>query len=390
VTIPPILDSIRSQVGPARMLDPKASRVEREWKAGSPLIGCRFDPSGRFLFATAEDGNVRRIDLLTGAVTVFAGHRAWVRGLAFVPLAPPDPGELTKAERSRIGMQVIAGAAAATTAIPRPRPFVVVSGDYHGKLVWWRGDADDPKPLRIIEAHDGWVRAVAASPDGKFVASCGNDGLVKVWSAADGSPVRTFAGHGCHVYNVAFHPAGGRLVSADLKGVLKDWDLAAGKYVRDLDAKPLYKYDTGFRADIGGARGLAFDPATGRLACCGITNVSNAFAGVGNPLVVAFDWADGKPRQLKPKDAFQGTAWGVAFHPAGYVVAAGGGSGGRVWFWKGDDATSSHTVTTPAGARDFALHPAGDRFAVAGANGTVYLYTVRPGAPPPVSPKKKK
>ena len=56
----------------------------------------------------------------------------------------------------------------------------------------------------------------------------------------------------------------------------------------------------------------------------GITNVSNAFAGVGNPLVVVLDWKTGKPRQLKPKEEFQGTAWGVAFHPAGYVIAAGG------------------------------------------------------------------
>jgi hypothetical protein len=64
------------------------------------------------------------------------------------------------------------------------------------------------------------------------------------------------------------------------------------------------------------------------------------------------------------------------------VVAAGGGSGGRAWFWKGDEATSVHTLTVPSGARDLALHPAGDRLAVAGANGTAYVYTLLPDRTP--------
>ncbi|SRR5581483_8462214 len=376
----------------ASQFDPANARLERELKHPRPLTACRFDPSGRFLFAAGEDSVVRRFDLLTGDEAAFAGHRSWVRGIAFLPHGDPDPAGVAAFEAARLGLAVAAGPAAATLRPPAAQPFTVVSGDYHGKLVWWRGDAAAPGPLREVAAHDGWVRAVAASPDGKLVASCGNDHLVKLWSAADGEPVRTLEGHDCHVYNVAFHPSGARLASADLKGVVKDWDLATGKPVRDLDAKALHKYDTGFRADIGGARGMAFDRSGGRLACAGITNVSNAFAGVGNPLVVAFDWASGKARHLRPKEAFQGTGWGVAFHPAGSVVAAGGGNGGRVWFWTGDDA-SSHAVTTPVSVRDLALAPLGDRLAVAGVNGVAYVYTLRPGGPPAAKgnppPKKK-
>jgi WD40 repeat protein len=360
--------------GPA--VDPAAARIEREFKHPSPLIGCRFDPSGRFLFATAQDNAVLRYDLLTGAKTVLAGHESWARGLAFA--AEPTTGIEDDTPRPLPALlPAVTGFPATVTTPPKPRPFTLVSADYHGNLIWWQGDAEAPTPLRTVAAHDGWARAVAVSPDGTLVASCGNDHLVRLWSAADGSPIRTLAGHDCHVYNVAFHPDGTRLASADLKGIVKDWDVAKGTCVRDLDAKVLHKYDTGFMADIGGARGMAFAP-DGRLACCGITNVSNAFAGVGNPLVVVFDWKDGKPRQLKPKDAFQGTAWGVAFHPAGFVIAAGGGGGGRVWFWKGDEVTSSHTVVTPMNLRDLALSPTGERFAVAGGNGSAVTYTLLP------------
>ncbi len=97
-----------------------------------------------------------------------------------------------------------------------------MSGDYHGKLIWWQGDAAEPKPLRTVQAHNGWIRAVAVSPDGETVASRGNDNAVRLWKVADGTPVRALEGHQSHVYNVAFHPGGTRLASCDLKGVVKD------------------------------------------------------------------------------------------------------------------------------------------------------------------------
>jgi WD40 repeat protein len=330
----------------ASKIDPTRVKVVQELKHASPLVGCRFDPSGRFVFAGAQDNTVQRWELATGKKTALVGHKSWVRALAFAA-----------------------------------KEKLLLSGDYAGRVLVWPTDADDPRPLRTIEAHHGWVRALALSPDGRTLASCGNDGLVRLWSVADGKPVAEFAGHTCHVYDVAFHPDGKSLVSGDLKGVVKQWDLARGTVSRVLDGSVLHKYDTSFCADHGGVRSMAVSRDGRLLACAGITDVTNAFAGVGKPVVVLFDLATGQRKLLlRPKTEFQGTCWGVVCHPDGFLAGAGGGNGGALWFWKPDAAQAFHTQALPNNARDLDLHPDGKRLAVPFFDGAVRVYDLAPKA----------
>jgi WD40 repeat protein len=327
---------------PTPKIEAAKTHLVKEYKHDSPLMGCRFDPSGQFVFAGAQDNNVIRWDLDSGKKTVLTGHKSWIRALAFAA-----------------GSQIL------------------YSADYAGRILAWLAGAAEPMPAYVLEAHRGWVRALAVSPDGKMLASCGNDNLVKLWSIPFGKLIRELPGHACHVYNVAFHPDGKHLISADLKGVVKVWDLATGATERELDAKILYKYDPSFLADIGGVRSMACSADGTLLACAGITNVSNAFAGVGNPLIVLFDYKSGKQKQLlRPKTPFQGTAWGVVVHPAGFIAGVGGGNGGLLWFWKPDNAQDFFNVKLPNNARDLDLHPDGKRLAVAFFDGAVRTYSM--------------
>jgi WD40 repeat protein len=321
-------------------VDPTRTRLVQELRHNSPLLGCRFDPTGRFVFAGAQDNTIQRWELAGGQRVALEGHRSWVRGLAF-----------HAADRK------------------------VISGDYAGQVLIWPLDAATPRPERTIDAHRGWVRAVAVSPDGRHIATSGNDNLVKLWSYASGELVRQFAGHNWHVYNVAFHPSGTHLVSADLHGNVKDWDLATGREVRSLDCSILFRYDPTFRADHGGVRSMAFNADGSLLACAGITDVTNAFAGIGRPAVVLFNWQTGQRLQvLRPQANFQGTAWGVVFHPNGFLTGAGGGSGGALWFWRPEQSASFHTVTLPNNARDVHLHPDGRRLGIPFFDSAVRIY----------------
>jgi WD40 repeat protein len=350
-------------------IDPLQAHIALSFKHTRPLIGCRFDPNGRYLFVSSEDETIQRFDLLTKKVTPLVGHSSWVRGMAFRPA-----GDRSREPRM-LPLESVVSSLGEIFPLRETREFQLFSGDYHGSVYCFDATSEQPKPQHKWEAHEGWIRAVAVSPDGSLLATCGNDHLVKLWSTQDRKCLKTLKAHQAHVYNVAFHPQGKELVSADLLGHLHFWDIANGESKRTLEAKEFSKFDPSFRATIGGIRAMSFSSDGTQLACAGITNVSNAFAGVGNPLVMLIDFATAKSKQiLKPKAAFQGTAWGVAIHPEGFIIGAGGGNGGQLWFWKSDDPVSFHTVVTPQNIRDLDLHPSGQLLATASSDGTVQLY----------------
>jgi len=310
--------------------EPAQTHVAQTLDYTAPLVACRFDPAGRFVFAGAQDNKIVRWELSTGAKTVLSGHDSWVRSFAFA-----SNGE------------------------------TLITAGYDGRLMWWPAAAEQPTPTRTVEAHQGWIRAAVISPNAQWLATCGNDRKVKLWNAMDGSLVREFVGHERHVYNVAFHPDGKHLASGDLVAKFVDWDLETGAKLREFAIASLSKYDAGFMADYGGPHSMVFAPDGKRLLAGGITNVTNAFAGVGNPIVVQIDWDAGKDAVTHlSKGNINGVAWGTALHSDGFVIGAiGGQAGGHLYFWKSDQKDEFHTLNLGNTARDLAVHPDGLRLA---------------------------
>lgn len=75
--------------------------------------------------------------------------------------------------------------------------------------------------------HGDVVQCVAFSPDGKWIASGGNDRLVRLWNVKTDSEERRFEGHEGRVTGVAFSPDGRRLLSVSDEyghGVVCLWD----------------------------------------------------------------------------------------------------------------------------------------------------------------------
>ena len=64
-------------------IEPAKTHIAKELKHTSPLVSCRFDPTGKYVFFGAEDSRVWRWDIASNAKVELAGHDSWVRGMAF-------------------------------------------------------------------------------------------------------------------------------------------------------------------------------------------------------------------------------------------------------------------------------------------------------------------
>ena len=277
-----------------------------ELKNASPHLACRFSPNGKWLYTSAQDNTIQQWDLtadkdgkIAGKKVDMAGHASWTRAIGF----------------------------------SADNKWLITAG-YDGLLLTWPLGVPFPEPVRQAQAHTGWIRGLDCH--GERVLTGGNDGRLAIHLLPDLRPGKSWLAHDCHIYQASFSPDGKFILSADLKGRLKVWD-GAGQLVREFSVAALHKYDAGFGADIGGVRAWSFSPDGASIACSGITNVSNAFAGVGNPLILVANWLTGEIRaELRSKEAFQGTGWGVCWHKSGFILGAAGGNGGMLWAWKDD------------------------------------------------------
>jgi WD40 repeat protein len=323
-----------------RELDPTQARVVAQWKHDRPLIACRIDPSGKYVFCGSEDAVVTRFSLADGTRTVLTGgHKTWVRSLAF----------------SSDGQSVI-------------------SGGFDGQLTRWEVAAEAPTPLQTVSAHGShWIRGLDVSPVAPILVSGGNDNLVRLWNVDDLTPVRTLTGHEHHVYSVAFDNTGAHLFSGDLHGNVKHWNPETGEVVRTLEAKELWSFNSGQKVDFGGVRALACS-ADGRwLAAGGLHKATNPLGAIHEPIVVLLNLETGAVETTLVADGIKrGVIWRLCWLSDGSLMAVcGGGDGGSLLFWKPDTDKACFRFKLPNIARDMDLHPDGLRVATAHHDGHV-------------------
>jgi WD40 repeat protein len=103
----------------------------------------------------------------------------------------------------------------------------------------------------IIVGHLGSIRAIAFSPDGKTLASGGDDASIILWNIETGKQINCLRAHDASIRSIVFSPNSKQIVSASEDGIIKLWTNTG------LELMTFH--------NIGDVWGLAISPAEGNM-----------------------------------------------------------------------------------------------------------------------------
>ena len=207
----------------------------------SPLVGhaagvtdVTFSSNGRILASASADRTIRlwSVAAKESQLARFAIHHNIVRGFAF----SPNGRELASADINGV---ILVSDLASRRTVARMRDAtgvyslafapggLLVSGDAHGKIVFWNVRTGMPQG-QSLSADDGTVFTLALSPNGKILASAGADKVVHLWDVATRKLVRVLRGHRAAIYSLAFSPDGRLLASGSDDRTVLFWNVATG------------------------------------------------------------------------------------------------------------------------------------------------------------------
>ena len=295
----------------------------------------RFSPCGKYLFAGGYDANVYRWNVAgeePERLEAIAGHQGWIQWLEFQP-----EGDLLFSIDSWGGLRA--------TRYTDETPTVAWSHE---------------------QAHDGWIRSLTLSADGKQLVTAGRDGFARIWSAADGKLLHEISDYPHDIYAAALHPDNKTLVTGDLYGILRSWDLSSGKCSSEKKLEKMHLYDR--IQDVGGLRLLRFHDSE-TLICAG-AEPQRAGRSIAIPTIHWLQWPS---LEIKHTARFgpekHGFVFDFAWHPQGYWAVASSGQPGHGQFLllRPQEEEPFFITTKMSNCHSIDVHPDG-RIAVSATN----------------------
>ena len=243
--------------GTVRLWDATTGEPCATWPQPGIVHDLAFGPDGTWLaVATLADHRLRIRDVATGRLRReidlpdgqlrFVTVRPDGRRLA-VTASPASDGDRLSLHVCDVssGRLLFSAAGKALAYSPDGRWLAVRDGDEKVIVLL---DAETHRPVARFSGHEDRVSSAVFSADGRRLASCGRDRIVRVWEI-DGGRCQVLRGHTDEVFAVAFHPDGRRLATAGRDRAIWLWGLARGEEVARLPGHTSYVWSLSFSPD---------------------------------------------------------------------------------------------------------------------------------------------
>lgn len=337
----------------------------------SDVWGLSFAPDGARFATLSSD---RSAALLSYPEGRYLGRAFTPDDLIHSAVHSPDGTALIGGdEEGRVHVwDVAAEATAAVSTAGHTGRVVEVAASGDGRLLaslgrdqtvrlWTLFDAIPPSLDRSV---DGAAKGVAAGADGRTVAAADDSGRVRLWKEGAGEPM-LLSGHGHQVWALALSPDARSLASGDRSGEIRLWDADTGAMRHRMSAGEGAVWWLGFTPDgtrlVAAADGgvTVHDAATGELSDTHAQDSGQATRAAISPDggMLAVSTTDGRVRLFDlgagtgagDLDIVGDVVWSLAFSPDGRHLAAAAS----------DEVVSVWDVATRRRLADFAGHSGG-------------------------------
>jgi WD40 repeat protein len=227
----------------------------------------------------------------------------------------------------------------------------VVSGSADYTIRLW--DAVTGEELKALPGHSNVVNSVAYSPDGRFFISGSADRTVKIWDAESGQPLKTLSDHSRWVNDVCYSPDGRIIASASGDGTVKLWNAENGVLLRTLSGHD------------GEVHTVRFSP-DGRLIASGSADSA------------VIMWDAGNGRELRTLAGHDGAVRALVFSPDGRHIASASSVDSTIRIW--DSGTGQQIRSFGiAGVESLSYSPDGKYLASGSLDNAVRLWEAGTG-----------
>ena len=218
---------LTAQDGEVVLWDAETRQALLRLPVSGQLHAASFDPTASKIATGGDDGVVRVWDLAAGEeLFALEGHQDFVNTVRWTPdgeqivSASPDSVRIWNAESGNL-QRVVTPRLFFWSADPSPDGAMVVAADRSGVAVVL--DAATGEEVRTIETGPAPLTHALYSPDGSMIATAGDDGVVRLYSATGGD-LRMVLPHANGIERLSFSKDGTYVLTADSGGAGHVWD----------------------------------------------------------------------------------------------------------------------------------------------------------------------